>query len=191
MQTKPRYAPPVCEVNRYDPQLICPLTPKLSVTKYPPLWTKPAASLANPGEDIPIDEFCATSLPDYEGELVFVTSRDAKNVQANDADSYILGYTIGNDLSCRFFQLPGNSGGQFFYAKAFDNFAPIGPLLVSTEQHNAAASGRRLFTRVNGHVMQDSEITKDMIFTPGQILSHMSRGQLAQVVHPLSWALRS
>jgi 2-keto-4-pentenoate hydratase/2-oxohepta-3-ene-1,7-dioic acid hydratase in catechol pathway len=48
------------------------------MTKYPPLWTKPAASLADPGEDIPLDEFCALSFPDYEGELVFVTSRDAK-----------------------------------------------------------------------------------------------------------------
>jgi 2-keto-4-pentenoate hydratase/2-oxohepta-3-ene-1,7-dioic acid hydratase in catechol pathway len=107
---------------------------------------------------------------------VFVTSKDAKNVQAKDADLYILGYTIGNDLTCRFFQLQGNSGGQSFYAKAFDKFAPIGPLLVSTEQYNATTSGRRLFTRVNGKVVQNSEIAEDMIFTPGQILSHMSRG---------------
>lgn len=148
---------------------------KLTVTKYPPLWTKPATSLANPDEDIPLDDFCATSLPDYEGELVFVTSRDAKNVQASDADSYILGYTIGNDLSCRFFQLPNNSGGQFFYAKAFDKFAPIGPILISTDRYNAT-SGRRLSTRVNGKVVQDVELAKDMIFTPAQILSHMSRG---------------
>jgi len=114
-----------------------------------------------------------------EGELVFVTSKDAKNIQADEADSYILGYTIGNDLSCRFFQLPNHSGGQFFFAKAFDKFAPIGPLLVSTEQYNATAPGRRQFTRVNGKVVQDVEIAKDMIFTPGQILSHMSRGSLA------------
>ncbi|SMR55400.1 unnamed protein product [Zymoseptoria tritici ST99CH_1A5] len=149
---------------------------KLNVTKYPPLWTKPATSLADPGEDIPLDEFCATSLPDFEGELVFVTSKDAKNVSVPDADSYILGYTIGNDLSCRFFQLPNNSGGQFFYAKAFDKFAPIGPILLSTEQYNATAAGRRLFTRVNGKVVQDVEIAQDMIFSPAQVLSHMSRG---------------
>lgn len=176
MQRKPRYAPPRCEVRTRDSQLTRLFTSKLSATKYPPLWTKPAASLANPGEDIPLDEFCATSLPDYEGELVFVTSRDAKNIRASDADSYILGYTVGNDLSCRFFQLQGSSGGQFFYAKAFDKFAPIGPLLISPEQYNATASGRRLFTRVNGEVVQDVEIAKDIIFTPAQILSHMSRG---------------
>jgi 2-keto-4-pentenoate hydratase/2-oxohepta-3-ene-1,7-dioic acid hydratase in catechol pathway len=107
---------------------------------------------------------------------VFVTSKDAKNIQVDEADSYILGYTVENDLSCRLFQLQGISGGQFIFAKSFDKFAPIGPLLVSTEQYNATASCRRLFTRVNGKVVQDVEITKDMIFTPGQILSHMSRG---------------
>ncbi|CZT20255.1 related to bifunctional 4-hydroxyphenylacetate degradation enzyme [Ramularia collo-cygni] len=149
---------------------------KLTVTKYPPLWTKPATSLADPGEDIALDEYLALSLPDYEGELVFVTSKDAKNIQASEADSYILGYTVGNDLSCRFFQLPNNSGGQFFYAKAFDKFAPIGPLLVSTEKYNATSSGQRLSTRVNGQVVQDVELAKDMIFTPAQILAHMSRG---------------
>lgn len=149
---------------------------QLSVTKYPPLWTKPAASLADPGETIPINQFCATSLLDYEGELVFVTSKECKDLTPKEAESCILGYTIGNDLSCRFFQLQPNSGGQFFYAKAFDKFAPIGPVLVSSERYEAAAKGRRLVTRVNGVVKQDSEMAKDMVFTPAQILSHMSQG---------------
>ncbi|KAJ3454798.1 hypothetical protein MRS44_013398 [Fusarium solani] len=95
------------------------------VTEHPPLWTKPAASLANPDEDITISKFCAAILPDYEGELVFVTSRDCRDVGPDEAESYILGYTIGNDISCRLFQLPEKSGGQFFFAEAFDKFAPI------------------------------------------------------------------
>ena len=149
---------------------------QLSIPKYPPLWIKPAAALADPDEAIPIAPFCATSLLDYEGELVFVTSKDAKNISVGEAESYILGYTVGNDLSCRFFQMPGNSGGQFFYAKAFDKFAPIGPILVSAESYKASAAGRHLKTRINGIVVQDVEIAKDMIFTPAQILSHMSQG---------------
>ncbi|KAK5047135.1 hypothetical protein LTR84_007078 [Exophiala bonariae] len=149
---------------------------KLSTPSYPPLWTKPATALANPNEDIGVNQFCASSLPDYEGELVFVTSRECKNISVKDAPSYILGYTVGNDLSCRFFQLPKNSGGQFFFAKAFDKFAPIGPVLVSPEQYEVAAKGRKLTTRVNGSVVQNVEIAKDMIFSPAQILSHMSQG---------------
>src|SRR5687768_11137874 len=58
-----------------------------------------------------------------QGELVFVTSREAKDVSVADAKEYILGYTIGNDISCRMYQLPKYSAGQFFFAKAFDKFA--------------------------------------------------------------------
>jgi hypothetical protein len=35
-------------------------------TANPPLWTKPAAALAAPDEDIPVNKFCASSFPDYE-----------------------------------------------------------------------------------------------------------------------------
>jgi 2-keto-4-pentenoate hydratase/2-oxohepta-3-ene-1,7-dioic acid hydratase in catechol pathway len=126
-----------------------------------------------------VNEFCATSLLDYEGELVFVTSKEAKNVTRAEAASYILGYTIGNDLSCRMFQLAKNSGGQFFFAKAFDKFAPLGPVLISQKQYEATARGRKLTTRVNGEVVQDVELAKDMIFSAEQILSHMSQGEPA------------
>lgn len=42
------------------------LNEQLSPAAYPPLWMKPAASLAHPSEDIPINEFCAKSMLDYE-----------------------------------------------------------------------------------------------------------------------------
>ncbi|KAG7293975.1 hypothetical protein NEMBOFW57_004036 [Staphylotrichum longicolle] len=147
----------------------------LDIPAVPPLWTKPAASLARPGEEIPINDFCAKSLLDYEGELVFVTSKDAKNVSVAEAKDYILGYTIGNDLSCRMYQLPRYSAGQFFFAKAFDKFAPIGPTLVSPETFGNGSSFN-VVTKVNGEVRQTAEFTKDMIFSPERILSHMSQG---------------
>jgi 2-keto-4-pentenoate hydratase/2-oxohepta-3-ene-1,7-dioic acid hydratase in catechol pathway len=54
--------------NQLCKRLICSHTepPQLSVPSYPPLWTKPAASLAKPGEAIPVNDFCAKSLLDYE-----------------------------------------------------------------------------------------------------------------------------
>ena len=93
----------------------------------------------------------------------------------SDAKNYILGYTVGNDLSCRQFQLPGNSGGQFFFAKAFDKFAPIGPTLISPELFNLSSSS--LTTKVNGEVRQTADFSKDLIFSPERILSHMSQGE--------------
>lgn len=107
---------------------------------------------------------------------MFVTSKAAKDITPKEAESYILGYTVGNDLSCRYFQLPNNSGGQFYFAKAFDKFAPIGPVLVSPKYFDVDASTKRLTTRVNGKTVQDTVIADDMIFEPAQILSQMSQG---------------
>ncbi len=111
---------------------------------------------------------------DYEGELVVVIGKDAKNVTEEDASSYILGYAAGNDVSARNFQLPDVSGGQFCYAKSFDGFAPIGPAIVSPAEFESPI-GRRITTTVNGLLKQDSN-TSDMIFNVNQIISHLSRG---------------
>ncbi|KAI1269610.1 fumarylacetoacetate hydrolase family protein [Xylariaceae sp. FL1019] len=146
----------------------------LPVSQNPPLWTKPAASLANPGQDIVMNKYCASSLPDYEAELVFVTSRECKNLTEAEASGAILGYTIGNDLSCRLFQLPNQGGGQFFYAKAFDDFAPIGPTLVSKESFSLSSE---MTLRVNGGIRQTvKSFEEDMVFSPTKILSVISQG---------------
>jgi transcription initiation factor TFIIH subunit 2 len=101
--------------------------------------------------------------------------RDAKNVSASDAYSYILGYTVGNDVSARNYQLPASkSGGQFGYAKSFDKFAPIGPAIVSTEIIKDPGK-LRYWTKVNGEKRQETG-TDDMIWNVGQIVEHLSRG---------------
>ncbi|TRX97497.1 hypothetical protein FHL15_001775 [Xylaria flabelliformis] len=146
----------------------------LPISKAPPLWVKPAAALANPGQDIVLNKFCAESLPDYEAELVFVTSRTCKDLTESEAADAILGYTIGNDLSCRKYQMPDLSGGQFFFAKAFDKFAPIGPTLVSRDAFSAVSTQMTL--KVNGGTRQDVDFEKDMIFSPAKVLSFMSQG---------------
>ncbi|KAF9776021.1 hypothetical protein IL306_005831 [Fusarium sp. DS 682] len=148
---------------------------RLTLPSCPPLWTKPAASLANPDQDIPINDFCAKSLPDYEGELVFVTSKQCRDVSPKEARDFILGYTVGNDLSCRMYQLPKHSAGQFFFAKAFDKFAPIGPALISPAIFGNG-SGFSVVAKVNGEIRQTAEFKNDMVFSPEKILSHMSQG---------------
>ena len=67
--------------------------------------------MAGPYDDIPIHPD-AQGMLDYEGELTVVIGKDAKNVSEADALSYVLGYTAGNDVSARNFQLPDASGGQ-------------------------------------------------------------------------------
>jgi 2-keto-4-pentenoate hydratase/2-oxohepta-3-ene-1,7-dioic acid hydratase in catechol pathway len=114
---------------------------------------------------------------DYEGELTFVIARDTKNLPSDgdfNLEDYILGYTAGNDLSARNFQLPEASGGQFCYAKSFDGFAPIGPYIASPE---LVPDPQKLnyITRVNG-VEQQKTGTNDMIWTVKDILRHLSQG---------------
>jgi 2-keto-4-pentenoate hydratase/2-oxohepta-3-ene-1,7-dioic acid hydratase in catechol pathway len=78
--------------------------------------------------------------------------------------------------------MPEQNGGQFFYAKAFDKFAPIGPVLVNSAIYRNG-DGARLTTRVNGEVMQSVEIKKDVIFSPSQILSFISQSK--SILFPL------
>ncbi|TKA79332.1 hypothetical protein B0A55_03454 [Friedmanniomyces simplex] len=107
-------------------------------------------------------------------ELCFVVSRDAKNVSVDEAPAYILGYTVGNDVSSRTWQAPDMCGGQFSYAKNFDAFCPIGPAIVSA----AAVGDPRtldIVTRRNGKAVQSSN-TSDMIFSVNEILSFLSQG---------------
>jgi len=113
---------------------------------------------------------------DYEGELVIVIGKDVKNVSEADGLDYVLGYTIGNDISARNFQLPDVSGGQFCYAKSFDGFAPIGPAICTRK---AVPDPQALFytTRVNGVKRQETS-TDDMIWTVKQIVHHLSRGTM-------------
>lgn len=148
-------------------------TSKLLVPTYPPVFTKPADALAGPFEPIEIHRD-AQPLLDYEGELTVIIGRDAKNVSEKSALDYVHGYTAGNDVSARNFQLPEASGGQFCYAKSFDKFAPIGHTIVSADSiPNPQALN--LVTRVNGEVKQETS-TCDMIWGVRQIISHLSRG---------------
>ena len=111
---------------------------------------------------------------DYEGELTVIIGRDAKNVPAADALSYVLGYTVGNDVSARNFQMPDTSGRQFCYAKSFDEFAPIGPAIVSTSVIPDSQKLKHV-TKVNGQKRQETG-TEDMIWSVAQIIEHLSCG---------------
>ena len=71
---------------------------------------------------------------DYETELVIVIGRTARNVSESDALSHIAGYCTGNDFSARDLQF--DTGGQWMVGKTPDQFAPLGPYLVTADQVN-------------------------------------------------------
>ena len=70
----------------------------------------------------------ATDLVQYEGELVVVIGKTCKNVSKEEALDYVLGYTIGNDVSERSWQ---RSDRTMWRAKNTDTFKPMGPWIVT------------------------------------------------------------
>ena len=70
----------------------------------------------------------ATELVQYEGELVVVIGKECKNVTQAQALDYVLGYTIGNDVSERTWQ---RGDRTMWRAKNTDTFKPMGPWIVT------------------------------------------------------------
>ncbi|OAL52135.1 fumarylacetoacetate hydrolase family protein [Pyrenochaeta sp. DS3sAY3a] len=144
----------------------------LKVPEDPVMWYKPRKALGPPGV-VDIPRAAAEGFLDFEGELTIVTSKEARDVNIEDAEDYILGYTVGNDLTARAFQDPVRSGGQFTRCKAFDGFAPLGPVLTSAKAFGSL-QGKTIVTKVNGKVFQDSPI--NLINDPAKLISFLSQG---------------
>jgi 2-keto-4-pentenoate hydratase/2-oxohepta-3-ene-1,7-dioic acid hydratase in catechol pathway len=107
---------------------------------------------------------------DYEVELVIAIGREAKAVSEADALSCVAGYATGNDFTARDLQL--ETGGQWMVGKTPDQFAPIGPYLVTADQIDP--DNLKLECRVNGETRQSSN-TSDFIFNTRKIISYISR----------------
>lgn len=89
---------------------------------------------------------------DFEGELGVVIDKQCRHVSAEDAEDVIRGYTCLNDLSNRDDQ---REEQNWIRGKAFDNAAPMGPVLATPDEVPDDASIRTL---QNGEVQQESTI---------------------------------
>jgi 2-keto-4-pentenoate hydratase/2-oxohepta-3-ene-1,7-dioic acid hydratase in catechol pathway len=106
----------------------------------------------------------------YEGELAVVIGRRCKNVPRDRAFDYVFAYTCANDLTARDWQ--GRCGGQWWRAKSFDTFAPLGPCLVGLDEI-ADPSALKIRTTSNGTLVQDGS-TADMIFDVPALIEFLS-----------------
>ena len=130
----------------------------------PLLFLKPNTSVIGPGDSIVRPSLSQQT--EYEGELAVVIGKIAKNVTAADALTYVLGYTIANDVTARDLQ---RKDGQWSRAKGFDTFCPLGPV-IETDFDPASAT---VETRVNGEVRQHAPLT-DMIHSVASIIEYAS-----------------
>lgn len=133
--------------------------------------------MSGPVSDISIPAL-AQAQPDYEGELVIIIGRDAKNVSEAEALDYVAAYSVGDDVSSRDWQRDADKAGpipQWSFSKSFDGFAPLGPCLVSTTVLGAA-DNLTLTTKVNGEIRQKGE-TADLCFGVKRLVEFCSQGQ--------------
>ncbi|MBP5858390.1 fumarylacetoacetate hydrolase family protein [Marivibrio halodurans] len=134
----------------------------------PIVFLKAPSALCGPYEDTiqPVD---STKL-DWEVELGVVIGREARYIDEAEAQDFIAGYCVVNDISERAFQM---EGGQWDKGKGCDSFGPVGPWLV-TKDEVADPQALDLWLDVNGERMQTGN-TSTMIFGVDTLVSHCSR----------------
>ena len=134
----------------------------------PEIFYKPITCLHNPEEAIVIPKTAQNV--HYEGELVIVIGRRAKNVTPQQARQVIFGVTCGNDVSERDWQNGAQKDMQWWRAKGADTFGPLGPVIARGLDY----SNLQLETRLNGKVVQHAP-TSDLLFDPPAIVSWISQ----------------
>ena len=139
-----------------------------AIPEQPTVFSKFSDALAYDGDDIELQHWEISY--DYEAELVIVIGKTAWNVSEEEAPSFICGYTCGNDLSCRASQM---RSGQWLIGKTMPGFAPIGPVIVTSDSFDAFGS-HAIRSYVNGELRQDGDIS-DMIFNCAQVVSYVSK----------------
>ena len=97
--------------------------------------------------------------------------KKAKYINEEDAEEYIAGYCVVNDVSEREFQL--KKEGQWTKGKSCDTFGPTGPYLV-TKDEVSDVQNLKMYLDVNGKRMQDGS-TKTMIFSAKYIVYYLSQ----------------
>jgi 2-keto-4-pentenoate hydratase/2-oxohepta-3-ene-1,7-dioic acid hydratase in catechol pathway len=139
-------------------------------------FRKASASISGPYDDIVKPDH--VRFLDYEVEIGLVVGREipvGTAISESTFADYIAGLVVTNDVSARDIQLPQT---QFYEAKSYPTFTPVGPALVLLDTDELKRFGDlRLQTRVNGDVRQDALVEGDMIYRPLQALQSLTRFQ--------------
>lgn len=108
---------------------------------------------------------------DYEVEMCVVIGKSALYLDSPDhAGKHILGYTISQDVSERYWQL--ERSGQWVKGKSFPTFNPLGPWIITGDSYDP--NDARLWCIVDGETRQDSR-TSDLIFSINHCIWYISQ----------------
>ncbi len=134
------------------------------VPKVPLIFLKPPSSIINPDEFIVLPP--QSQQVEHEAELVVVIGKRGRNITPEEARDYILGYTIGNDITARDLQ---KTDGQWTRAKGFDTFCSFGPWIDT----DFDISDALITCKVSGQPRQMAS-TRDMVFSVATLVAFVS-----------------
>ncbi|WP_099332594.1 fumarylacetoacetate hydrolase family protein [Actinomyces minihominis] len=140
------------------------------VPSEPVFFIKPNTSVIGPDDPIVLPRWSNHVEP--EGELAVIIKTVAKDLNPEDVDDVVFGYTIGNDVSARDKQ---KLDGQWTRAKGFDSACPLGPWVVVDPELDV--DNLRITTTVNGEVRQDDSTSsmivgvRDLIVAASQVFT--------------------
>jgi 2,4-diketo-3-deoxy-L-fuconate hydrolase len=141
----------------------------MEIPKEPILFNKLPNCIVGPNDDVMAPK--GSTKLDYEVEIAFVMGRRTRYVAEKDALSYVAGYSIGNDISERQFQI--ERGGQWMKGKCAETFGPLGPWLV-TRDEIADVQNLAMSLDVNGERRQTGS-TRTMIFGVAHLVHYISQ----------------
>ena len=140
--------------------------------EHPIIFLKSSRSAVGSAVDVAAP--ACTEKMDYEGELAVIIGREGKDIRADDAMSYVYGFTVSNDLTARDLQ---KKHQQFSIGKSLEGFFPFGPdiLLNETAAPLGAFPDLRVQTFVNSELRQDGR-TSQMMFKIPELIELLSAG---------------
>ena len=136
----------------------------VEIPELPLLFLKPPSSVIGPGDTIYLPP--QSTQVEHEAELVVVIGKRGRWIQPEEALSYVLGYTVGNDVTARDLQ---RRDGQWTRGKGFDTFCPLGPWIET----DFDPADTLVSCRVNGELRQMAS-TRDMVFNVRQLITFVS-----------------
>lgn len=140
------------------------------VPKFPIYFSKIANPAIGDGDVVKSYENI-TNKVDYEVELAIIIGKEGRDISKEDAEEYIFGYTIVNDISARNIQ---RKHGQWFKGKSLDTHCPMGPFIVCKDEIKFPVE-LDIKCSINGELRQDSN-TRELIFDIPHIIEDLSKG---------------
>ncbi len=159
-------------VDNYAPpgtQMAGPGVPGGLFVPHPFLSPKMQTSLSTSGT--PIEILPEGESIQHHGCMVVVIGKEARNVEIADAEQYVLGVAVGNDVTVAGWMDRGggiNTPDRIF-AKAPDGYGPIGYEIVSGLNFN----NLNIETKVNGQVAASGN-TSEMVTSVAKLIHYYS-----------------